>query len=351
MKKTAIGLITALLIVFLPACNQSGFGIFYSIASEEPLANRDLDDSLTVIDIVLADGDYYMAAGALYTLDTADSESQWTVVDPPVPGHLCSGLAADGSDLYAIFYAPDGSESSLYRRNFVSGTWEDVTEFSGLRVESVVSANTYVFVSVKTGSNSYDLYSNVLDAFDIDGDAEGDVTGNPRPFVDVAFDTTDYWITDGTSILTGTEDAWTLDEPAASGTPTGLFYSSLYGQLYAAFESSEAEASEVFVHDGAAWGGTADTSQLLAPTDFSEINRGGKDIVILGSVSGYYETDTGSGFSEPDPANELTTNQNYLNIELEDSIIRCLFVNGDTIFAGTVGNGLWKNVAGVWSRE
>jgi hypothetical protein len=213
-------------------------------------------------------------------------------------------------------------------------------------VEYVVSANNNVLVSAKTAPNSYDLYTDISGAFSLDSV----LTGYPSPFIDAAYDTTDYWITDGLSIYSGTEDAWTEDEPSTSGTPTGIYYSTLYSQLYAAFESTEADSSEVFINNGT-WGGSADTSDLAAPTDFAELSRDGNDIVILGSVEGYYETATGSAFATPDPDNILTTNQNYLNIELKDAIVRTVFVDGDLFFAGTVGNGLWKNTGGVWARE
>ena len=358
MRKLLILVMVPML--FTLSCNQSGFGIFYSIESEEPLVNRDLADTVTVPAIAKAEGAYgafyVIAAGDVYLLDAADTADQWTKIAPPETGMLSSSLAvydhAANDQLYAVYYGlVDGTfRSTLYRYDFAASDpeWVEVDDalLLGEKVVGVVAAGSgadcRLFVTVQDGSPSYNLVT--YNGLSFATDTATEVTGVTRIFTDAAYDGAEYWLTNKSVLLSGTPGAWTMDA-AITGDITGLFYTDVYADaaVYAATAG------------GSVWKNTGtwvvDTTDLGTLTDFALVSRDATDIIGLGSESGYYETSTGSGFAAPDPDVTLSTNANYANLTLKSSVVLTFYADTNLLFAGTAGMGLWKNVDGAWSIE
>ena len=355
--------------LLLFSCNQSGMAIFYSVVEEQELAESTLGDELTVSHMLGINGDYYLAASTLFKGVPGASDVTWdTVAGPPAAASggsgytICLGIATLAGELYAIFSTIDGTDAAVFRDS--GSAWESVYDPVTGEPSHMTVAGGRMFVSVRQGISYSTFETSDGDTFSaVTLDGQSAPFSQSAPVIDAASFQGDLWLVCGSSVYKDTGGSFALltDSGGPVGSKSGL------GGIYASPASS---LDTVFVADrdgvvyalpnGGAWDTTditddgTDTGSALSLGDFAEVAVGGSTVLLVATAKGYSELIFGAGYSSdvaqvlPGATGSLTSDSNYQNVMLADSSVLALFVDasavkGPILFAGTGGNGLWRN--------
>jgi hypothetical protein len=324
-----------------------------------------------------ANGFYYMAAGAVYVRKT-DSLT-WNEVAPPSAGMMPSGLATDGTNIYATYYS--GSTYEVYSRSAdgltTAGGWSPAgLKSDGSSVYSIgglfyvgATGSEKLFAAVQTGTTypAFDLYYD-------NGGTFTAVTGSSTqtPVVAASYDTVggNDWFVSNNSVLKGNESGVTAQTIAVGSTGYGGFKGIYYdtnglatngtAALYLTAGSTLLESTD----DGSNWTAPVTgavvpgTTTTLSLTRVTGIYNGAYKALVVGTEkNGYFlyvPATSGSALLSPDP------NSNYEASALRNAAISMLYVDPtpvqtttndkpttpsgvQLIFAGGVSNGLWES--------
>jgi prepilin-type processing-associated H-X9-DG protein len=382
--------------VFSIGCTQDELGIFYSLEIESELEqDRGLEDNLKVWDMTkTAAGNYYIAAGTVYTRSSGGTED-WSTVAPPQEEMLSSNILFFDGHLFSIYRTEDGA-SRLYRRPDTSGaTWTEVADadLNGKEIMSVFSAGTALFVCRRENPGTADAYtlwnSAVGDPLNFSQTILTGLSENqsPRYIFDASYDGTDYWVISGGLLLSGTSG--NLSEVTMNQVGGGALSPDNFGGIFFVDSVDLGTANDlIFISDksgnlytkeegNADWyvgvnPSTENQTITFYDMELLTVDESGSTVPVLmiGSNNGYYEVpfdgtqDLASlSPSRPD-IDSYSTSINYLNTTLSEGTILELFldnrgtggdVTDDLMFACTSSTGLWVNNLGdtdrVWSRE
>ncbi|WP_319561208.1 hypothetical protein [Marispirochaeta sp.] len=357
-------LLLFLLLIFT-SCTDGGAGIFYSIEIEEEIKNRSLPDYLTAFSYATINDMYYLAGGGLYRWNSLTPSQEWSDMSLPSGWKYTWQVASNDSDtLYTILENSDGDMTALYTWN---GGWGSAYSLPVGRPYRLWYADSRLYVATQQTVNEtdkdydYRLYQ-ANDATDLSaGFAQVTVGGSPfvssnKPIRDLAFDTDNaevLFIT-SESVYSGTGNTFNTDTAA---TPSGSYdylrnihYSTTHSDIFIS------TADEIINGDGYVyrWDGTSLTGFSSVgddPNDFGDIFFGGDYYLLLGAENGYYESVAGSS-SFSGESNTIESSANYDITDLSSAVVQGIFDGpGDSFFAMTSGNGLWRNTNGTWSRE
>jgi hypothetical protein len=349
-------LILLLLPVVLLSCNRSGMGIFYSISEEQPLADTDLDNTLSVTGFAEAGTQYVMSAGTLFSRSM--TESVWTnTVDMPTGLTVCVSLVTFSSDLYAVFADVTGVTTGLYTSPTGTVAWTEISVTDN-RLTALTATTTALYLTEMVDSATY-ITRESQDGADFSTTLTLD--GQYTSVTDSATFAASAWLLSGTNIYKGSPGlpasyvnlASTPETVAGYG---GLMASSLVSPP--ALFVSNAEGTVYASSDGINWGSATivDSDDNPVPLfDMAEISVAGTPVVLVGAEDGYYDIVFEGGafittFTPVTPGSEAagsysSSDSNYLVVDLRRSVVRFFYVDvaESTIFAGTSGNGLWIN--------
>ncbi len=381
-------IITAVAVFSLyTSCNKDGVGIFYSIEKETPTVNNNLPDDSTISGFAQGNNTFYVGAGKIFSVSVSEFEpgnTIWSELTAPAASteddvYQALDVAYFDGNLYACYAPVAGSSNNpgyaAYVRN--GSDWMAISQDGGV---GLMTAGDYLFLIVDDTADSspkYDLYVS-------DDGTVFSLVLDDHPFpADMAYDEENdtYWLISGSSLLsaTGTELTAGTDftEPASYPATTG-FTGIHYSQAISCLFLSTREGTVYESPDGS-WNGAPvqNLGENLGDftdyyTDYSvDVTRA---VVLLGSKGGYYEKE----FSMDNSTNpvtvtavtdfqapELSTNENYLSLELSTCVVRGFYAYPDTgslqfdsvVFAMTAGYGLWSNILDTesdtreWNRE
>ena len=347
-------LILLLLPVVFLSCNRSGMGIFYSISEEQPLADTDLDNTLSVTGFAEAGTQYVMSAGTLFSRSM--TESVWTnTVDMPTGLTVCVSLVTFGTELYAVFADSTGNTTGLYTSPTGTVAWTEISVTDN-RLTALTATTTALYLTEMVDSATY-ITRESQDGADFSTTLTLD--GQYTSVTDSATFAASTWLLSGANIYKGTAGSPSSFSKLA-GTPEtvagygGLMASSLVPALFL----SNAEGTVYASTDGITWYSATivDSDDNPVPLfDMAEISVAGTPVVLVGAENGYYDIvfeggDFTTTFTPATPGSEAagsysSSDSNYLVVDLRRSVVRFFYVDvaESTIFAGTSGNGLWIN--------
>lgn len=339
---------------FLTGCYESGMGIFYSLEIERKLEDYNLENNLSIGAVAKAGSNYYAAAGAVYK--RVVNETQWQAIAPPGGYNLSTSLAEHGGSIYACFFDTAAANFGLFK---LSGDeWTEVTDANVANAATVISVNNYLLVSNRVSSTEYSyFYSADGAAFTTTG-----LANKSAPITAAVWDGTNYFVAIEDVVFLDTDGG--VDPPDNFSATAGTIVTSGIGGMYFAAAGSTnigtdtlfASTEEGKVHFSTDNGGTwteMDGGSSFPLTDIELITTSGtEEVLVAGTIGGgYLEAVISAG----DNAGDLTltaisrdsysTDQNYLNTELSSAPINDFFYDTveDVLFAGTSGNGLWRN--------
>ena len=381
--KNIMLIITILLLVFLSfGCSDKELGIFYSIEQEREVEDNTIENDASIGDMVLFGESYYAAAGNLYTVNAesnfdyhtrASSEGKWSKDSNLPADKLCFSIGVtpvDGSDaLLGVFYAKNGDsaddpDSHLYMKN--GSSWEIVTETEDMIIEKFIGTADCGFILSYTldssNNRSYSIFT-IDDSLNLNEISSSLTTSS---YFDLALDrdsgTSKYWIIYGpglytiplTDLLTGTlteEDStfYVGEETDDSDLLKGIYYSDIFNGLFLSKQSG----AVYYRPDDGSWE-TLDDSLSTGPGDFIDFTMlDGTEILLAGTINGYYELDLTDGITGEFSLPEYTAEQDsYLTLDLRYSTVESFFTHSFTdtegterrlLFALTRNNGLWSN--------
>lgn len=332
------GLGAAAVILALASCE--GNGIFYTLATEAPRRNGNLNDDLTATAVVQAAGHYYLAAGGLWRRASGENNiGNWQPVARPRSGGeelLVLGLAAARGGVLCA-----GTERGLFRAAAAeSPAWNQVAGVPAAeqaqRVFAVPrSPGGKLLAITKLGEDQprYRVY-----ASDADCRSFSPVAGLPEAAVpvDAAYAFDGYWMTAGARLYRGA----TLDQLAEHDPPPGdedesyqgVFLNDGRNRLYVA-----GNGFVRFTTDGSTWNKGdikrqppgADDDPPVPLTLFTQIDG----IILVGTRDhGFYRFEDGS----PGGA----TRGPRLTSQLYEAHVTGFARFGNILFATTAGDGL-----------
>jgi hypothetical protein len=344
-----IGGFLLLTLVFFSCTDTALPPVFYAIEQEKSLVDdRGFPDDAVVQRIVTDGASYFAAAGALYTRTLTGN---WSPIDPPVPGALCTNVEIFGTQLLAAYMSVGNTGLGLWQRNVNLGDyWSRIGDPNldgDVQVGLLKTVSGNLFVST-LAAGTYSLYfSNLLPGFTPTNLTAQPISGGP--ISDIAGVGANYWVTVGSTLWSGTAPLFS-DFAAVSGEPTtsrsfgGLYYSSSTNTLYLAADG------KFYAKVGAgAWAASSSVAvdgKSVQFTGFVELTGLGGDIYAGTKGYGYYVTGT------------LTRSPSYTISALYNGAILTMLFNGSTsLFLGTYGSGLWRGdyVGGpepwAWKQE
>ena len=359
LAAAARGLGAAAVILALAACE--GRGIFYTLATEAPRNNGNLNDELTATAVVRAGGYYYLAAGGMWRRPPGRDEiGNWQPVARPRSGGeelLVLGLAAAGNDLCA------GTQRGLFRAAAAaSPDWKQVggvdAEEQVQRVFAVPGSPDGKLLAItitKLGEaqHTYRVYASDADcrsfspvadmqaaagaAAAAPGRASRDTASRP---VDAAYAFGAYWMTAGATLYRGeTLDDKLVEHDSQPGQEEeayeGVFLNDGRNRLYV--------AGNGFVHsttDGNTWNmgeikrqpSVTGDDNPVPLTSFTQIR--GTDTILIGTRNqGFYRF-------EDDETPKSAVRGPRLTSQLYEAHVTGFARFGSVIFATTAGDGL-----------
>jgi hypothetical protein len=342
MKQFRLIFIASILFIFLLSCNVSGTGIYQSIVNEEKILDFSLDNSLTVNGMTLdgTDTNYFVSAGVVFFKDRdSDLNTDWGKVDLQSKGLSQSVILFD-SRVFTLLSSIDGSTQRFYEIEN-AGTATPTLAANPVQVVSpteriggIAEAGANIYATVRNGAvfNLHEAGTTLIFSDTTADLAVGTILA--------AFDGTDYWVTDGYSVYTSSDSYANPVSHSMSGKITGLHFSTAFSNTLFASTSS----GKIYSESG---GSFSEVESGLSPLyGFSEINRDGTDLLLVGSISGYYESSDGVNFQEPD-GTSVSTDGNYQSSILSSADVLQFYIDTvDTpqiIYALTAQLGLWQN--------
>ena len=380
-----IGLLL-LLFLALSGCNQSGFGIFYSVGIEEAyLDNKSLDNQLGISEFIATTDSYFALAGKLYVRDAVvvnEAEADWPEIAPPTDTVIVA-MSNIGDDIYAVIAAIDGTSSGLYKLNAtgVAGaktfSWSDridvdgngdVTEY----VSSVFNYGASLGVSLELTDFEFATYVSS------DGATYSAIT-LPVTTIEadkaVIFGGATYVLALNRVYTNGSGSFAAVTETNSPGVAetvlSDIFVSTDLGGMFVI-----AQDGSLYIHDGTNW---LDPVEVFADdsipgsqtTILFAVQVGtGETILLIGTNSGYLEIVISDVLDQADFTNpsetdlfvnipateEITTSGiDYTAVDLETTVVLDFDLAGNYLYASTAGTGLWKidftSTDRRWSRE
>ena len=368
-KNIAVSIALASFALFVfQFCNPSGSALFYSVVQETALVdNETLPNNLSVIGMLETGGNYYLAAGSLYATDSSGesdgSDTMWSQLDPPMINgdeySACLGIALLSGDIYALFSTVTATDAALFKLtgSISDPKWKvayDPDHDTVGKPVYLVAASGSLIVSLRV-----DLAYTAVESQDGDLFTALSLPGQYTVVNDAASFQGDLWLVSGTLLYSNT--GGDFSSVIGAGTPAedgevlgGLFTSTTLDTLFATSKNGG-----VYALNGGEWKlitRIEDKNNLLALTDLAEATINNNTVILVGTENGYYEivfpgtTFLGSSFSkfEPGETGSLSSDDNYSITLLADTEVRTFYVDtspsdGPLLFAGTSGNGLWRN--------
>ena len=345
MKSLKYLFLVLILILSMAACTDKTLGpIFFTLKTERSLvADRGLEDEMTIHEIVKVGTRYFAAGNTLYT---RTETGNWTTVSPPVSGALCNTIEIFGGNLYAGFFTVGGTGLGLYRTDPDIIDWGNSpipdSKVQNIQIGLVKAAGGNLYVStVEQNGAAYDYY--LYES--LDGDSYTGITFDGAspitlPIIDVEDDTTSLWITAGPFLYLGTPAAikqGAVDDPVGSGGKPlgGLLYSTILSQLYVSGKDGK-----LWMWDAATWSSESVTD---APsfTKFVDLDpaTGNGDIFVGTQDKGYYRL---IGGDQTNYERRPEYNISALYNGAINSLFLDISVTPDALFACTYSAGLWR---------
>jgi len=355
----------SILILLMAACTDKSLSpIFYTLETERSLEDdRGLEDEMIVHEVVKV-GTRYFAAGN--TLFTRTETGNWTSVSPPVAGALCNTIEVFGGNLYAGFFAIDGTGLGLYRTDPTGGGWNpkapgwdnsafDAAVQNGVQIGLIKALGTDLYVSTAekpASTYEYYLYASTdgTTFTQILFDAQASIAA-PITDIEVYSLTPEYWVIAGGDLYADTVDGTLDDLVLQSGDPQttpgfgGLLVST---DLYLS-----AKDGKLWMWDGLVWSSESvtDAPSFTKFVDVDPATSNG-DIFVGTEGTGYYQL-AGGVLTNPQRRPEYNISALYsgaINSFYLDST-----VTPEALFACTTGAGLWRGdwdgAKWVWVQE
>jgi|GEM_PF-2912412 len=363
--------IVALAILTSFSCKNGATGLFESIAGETSDGSNPTDGFkyANATNVVLINGTYYAAIGRLW--ERAKAGGLWEINEAKADKYIDS-LVADSTKLYAIVKNTNGSLVGI--QNFDGTTWSDLsldlTTQPGHVLRGLLAANGNILAwtekyNTETTTSVYSFYSLNVTSFElIPGLSEVD-SGVP---VNLLYDGTNYRLCTVTKLYAGaTVSALAAVSPTLGSTAlnsglAGIAFAN--GRYFLTTSTGWIYTSA----DGISWvnwtsGATAfvntdgKTFSFKTPATFS---AGGFSYLIAPSVDAGTSsaTTTAKGYrmftisdagtlalvSDFSPVSNLINYNTTLELASVSRVIPITDGSTLTLFATTLGYGLWRNV-------
>lgn len=329
-------------IVMLAACTDKDlYPIFYTLENERALADdRGMPDEANVYDFAKSGTRYFAAANTLYT---REETGDWSSVAPPVSGALCNTIEVFGGNLYAGFFTEGGTGLGVYYTDPDTISWSKVPDANvqdveiGFVKQAGPLGSELFFVCREGGSSDYSLwYSDDPLSTPFAESTSTDFPPTPTGYVsitDIVYDGAVYWVIAGPYLYSGAED--NLLEVA--GGPTNPRSSSFGGLLDSPVVYVSTKDGELWSYNGA-WTGPSTVSEDgddVQFTGFIDVTGISGDILVGSQGTGYFRLIGGD-------VNNTERFKEYNVSALYSGTINGFFLDGTTLFARTIGNGLWR---------
>ena len=325
-----VGLLALLTVV---ACENTGLGIFHTLATESPRDNRNLNDHLTVSAVVQAGDYYYVAAHGLWSRPI--DRASWQEVRRPQSGSTAMPVLAmaERNDTLCA-----GTEDGVYHADAdpQAPQWRRADGISGqiLRVFVIPNTDDSTTGEILAITKAHGLYVSGDDCESFSSVTLEGATATGRPF-DAFHDGNKYWLTVGNRVYSGAS----LNDLMRDSTPTeeqaefrGIWC--LAGVNRCLFANHD---GEIWERAGNRWKRLGrieppdDDAQTLPLTLFTQIG----DQILIGTRGyGFYQF----AVQAHDLANvgrgPRSTSQLYR------AHITVFAGHGEYVFAGTAGDGL-----------
>lgn len=375
-----------LLLIFLAfmagfsGCTDGPVGIFASIALEKDInANRTAAFDGTSPDFVglLGTNYYTLINGTIWSRTVAGGS--WKKLATLPPG-ISNGTASSAvmervtPTLYVTFGLIGVSTQKVWVT--IDGTnWlsVDATFTGNGRIDSLLSANDQLFAVTRTDTTVESVTTTLYSVLNWNGTsfvtAGAAVTGISGRPTSIAYNGSDYWLTAGTTVFTGSPTNLT----ALAGIPTDTFAGVVHESAGKMILSSKTGKLHKF---DAGWTVSGIFKKSSNPHAFSSpaiVDDGSNTYLLVGtapatgaaSASGYLEFDIPIAGFDPvtASANDGSDFADIVNFQtsVSTNYISALSVIEESagkprVFALTVGNGLWSNFFSGstwsgWARE
>ena len=359
-------------------------GIFYTLANETEIGDKNLDNELTVSSMVASAGAYYVAAGAIWARDewqwcscSDDDDHTWSLVaNDHGEAALVTAMVATtfraADQIYAGFYFPNAGSAAdrygLFRwtspGDLADATWSEVAMASASGTEQIVGlfliadggdGRLAVITAEDTGITfDYSLHYSPDGTTFTAADFAGSTTVSQRPTA-VAFDGSDHFVVAGVEIYSGDITATLAQSTLAPHSQTGIsqpplgyvgMLASTGSQLYVGDRQGHLYRS---ADGGSSWEqypNTADdgsdqleiSSTVVQFTTFAQ-----KGSVVFAGTEGY-------GYVSFDDATDLDETGVVRVSEASAPDLSSAAVSGfsvpsgtSTLFVHTAGAGLWSS--------
>lgn len=378
MRKNISVLFGLIILFLLVSCNQSGYGVYYTVVNDKPLTDGDLPNDINIDRLIATNTDYFIATGTVYTrsIATADDVSyQWIEVANNSPNdqtfRICIGLETIGNQVYGLFQDDDMDDISyaLFHMNTSDADshnwyWEEAVIGTTLTEDDEISAvfeqNGYLFAMIKDDDMVYSLWytddtvSPDLDFIDSGQDFnwpifDSDFYGGTYYFlsaVAVYFSATPDGPYSNLSYDLGTTD--NTDILAFTGLGIGFG-----GEIMTAAKDEDLLAM-LLRYNGTDWDimtkmDEDDDDEKMS--DILEITVEGTDVVVFGTSSGYFEidsADTDADMITPGDDDSITTVEGYASLKLRTYNVSSFYFDNtpgrEKLYALTNSHGLWRLV-------
>jgi hypothetical protein len=362
MPKIVCFLILALVMV---SCTDTSLTpVFYALENEKALVDdRGFPDDAGALRIVQngPGGNYFAAAGILYSRDTTIS-GKWASIAPPVSGALCTNVEifnpGAGTQLLAAFMLPSGPTGlGLWKRNLPynsADSWSQVSDGTLLTASSKINilktVGADLFVSTEDASYYNLYYTGDLSAFSSTNLTGTAVPRDSGPITDIESDGSGiFWVTVLKTLYTGGLGSLTpytgVLVPTAATAFGSLHYSTALTALYLAGDNGR-----VFRRIGSGdWEQSAvindSSGNAVSFTVFQDIPLPSNFIYVGTELSGYYSISGGDIIG-----GTFTRSPSYTIGNLYDGAIISMLYDDSTspksLLLGTFNAGLWR---GDWN--
>lgn len=346
-----------ILILILAACDDGPVGIFASIGSESPIVYKGTEafKKATPATVVSRNGTLY----AIITKLWKKSGTTWKKVTA-LPPHAMYASAAIvvGSDLYVAFLDADARSLGVFKTSDDS-TWTRVDSnfpASGEQVQQLLTANSEIFaVTTRAGSDGKTQYS----LYRLTGTSFSTAIKTGSNFFSIAYVGTTYYIASGTTISSTSNFSTFSDYTIPDGNDMVTNIAHIGGRPTAVTANGT-----VLWHDGSSWTGIQQplaqknialylhamvehNNTLLVATN-SVVRKTANGTQISPSV-GYVELALPLDISstQRNESSLVTATSTSFSATLGDKPLSMLTLITEnsipTLYAGSVGNGLWSN--------
>ncbi len=352
-----------ILIVILASCNDGPVGIFASIGSESPIEYKGTEafKKSTPAAVVSRAGTLYAVITKLWK----KNGSTWQKVTALPTGVMyASAAVVSGTTLYVAFFDADAHSLGVFSTDNDS-TWTRVDSSfpaSGEQVQQLLTANNEVFaVTTKAdtdGKTQYNLYQLSSGSF-------GTAIKTGTNIFSIAYVNPTYYVASGsvvwtTDLSTFTESLTLTDDVITSiatinGNPTAI---TAFGKIY--------------WHNGTSWENTASLTKssknlyLHAMAEYNNTLIIATNSVVRKTASGTTEVAPIAGYVElilplqttstqRDDNSLVTATNTTFSATIGGTALSMLTLITEnsipTLYAGSVGNGLWsnRNENGSWT--